>query len=294
MQAVLRVLKLRRRRVRHRHGHPRVVVLQRSHSARLAASIIAPVLLVSALITAGFAAALVTAAIAMLWVQPTRSWFDGVEPPKPYVRPGRGPEARSGSGAEAPLAERGSASALPPPRSGTALPPPSGPPSAWGLPAPRPTAGPGGPVDSGLRPMSRPRQVTTACTLTIVSSTVALGALAISLLFLTTSRATLVDEIDKELATTSYDTLTAETLADVMVVFFAVLVVWAVVAIGLAIATLRGSNVARICLVVSSFAAAVVSLVGVLVVVPLLFTAAGIVSAVLLLGPDAKAWFAGR
>ena len=64
-------------------------VLQRSHSARLAASIIAPFLLVSALVTAGFAAALVTAAIAMLWVQPTRSWFDGVEPPTLGATPGR-------------------------------------------------------------------------------------------------------------------------------------------------------------------------------------------------------------
>ncbi len=161
--------------------------------------------------------------------------------------------------------------------------------SAWNLPAPgsstaHPTA----------HPTARPRQVTIACALTVASSTIAIGALAISLLLLFTSRESLVDEIDKELASTSYDTLSAQTLADVMVGFFAVLLVWAFVAVALAIATLRGSNAARISLVVSSFLAAAVSLVGVLVVVPLLFSAAGIVAAVLLLGPDSRAWFAGR
>ncbi len=55
-------------------------VLQRSTSARLALTVIAPFMLVAGMLTSGLAAALVAAAIVMLWAQPARDWFAGRKP----------------------------------------------------------------------------------------------------------------------------------------------------------------------------------------------------------------------
>jgi hypothetical protein len=62
----------------------------------------------------------------------------------------------------------------------------------------------------------------------------------------------------------------------------------------LAVHVLRGHDGARIALVVSAICAAVTSLVGVLIVVPLLVGAACVWVAVLLLRADVARWFTGR
>src|SRR3954468_14809817 len=53
-------------------------VLKRSRSARLAVSILAVPLFVTGMVTGGFVSSLVAASCVMLWLQPSRDWFDGV------------------------------------------------------------------------------------------------------------------------------------------------------------------------------------------------------------------------
>ena len=69
-------------------------VLQRSRGARVALSLLAVPLFISGLVGGGVVAALVVAAIVMLWFQPARDWFDGVTraplpPPEPMPDPTR-------------------------------------------------------------------------------------------------------------------------------------------------------------------------------------------------------------
>lgn len=254
-----------------------VQVLKASRSARLVLSFLAPVLLISAIAPAGFSAALVVAAIVMLWVQPSRSWFAGVPAPAPVSRSRSKVSATVGADATT-----GSSPAAPPP-------PPTA--SSWGIPEPG-SSPYGGPATAAEG--ARPRQVTTACVLTIASSATVFVGIALSLVYLLTSRAELIVEIEKELATASYDQVSADAVADVAIGFFVVFLVWALLAIVLAIATLRRSDAARIALVVSSILAALVALLGVLVLLPLAITAAGVIVAVLLLGRDSRAWFASK
>ena len=294
VQSILRADELRRCRVRHGDRDPRAgTSCSRSRSSRLALSVLAPVLLVAGIVPAGFAAALVAAAVAMLWVQPTRSWFDGVEPPAAAPRSGAVGAPPPSASYPPPQPSAAETPAVPPPPSGAPAP------SSWTLPAPGAPTGPPQPGSAQPGPrarpaaaVGRPSQVTTACVVALASTAVALAGVAVSLLLLLTSRDSLVAEIDKELTSASYDAFTADTLASVMLVFFAVLLVWGVVAVFLAVATMRRSNTARIALIVSSLLSALVSLLGVLVVVPLLFTVAAIVTTVLLLSPASRAWFA--
>lgn len=58
-------------------------VLRRDRGARVALSVLAVPLLISGLFTGGFVSMMVIAAIAMLWLQPSRNWFDGLPPVEP-------------------------------------------------------------------------------------------------------------------------------------------------------------------------------------------------------------------
>lgn len=271
-------------------------VLRRSRSARLPLTLLAPVVLVAGWWSApGFTPALVAAAIVMLWVQPTKDWLDGREPARPA------PPARPVSAATAAVDPFAPPTGPPLAGPGT-MPPPQQPQSSWDLAppaAPRATsADPGATTNPYGAPsapravLERPGKVTAACIATIVSSGVAFAGLLVALLYTLGNHDDLVTEIQKELDKQSYEGVSADSFANVAVGFFVVLLVWSVVAIGLAVATMRRSNGARITLVVSAVLAAIVSLLGVLVVVPLAFTAAGVATAILLLGTDAKAWFA--
>ena len=166
--------------------------------------------------------------------------------------------------------------------------------SPYGAPA-NPYGSPTPPPPPGAGPASRPGRVTAAAVITLVASGITLAGLIASLLYITANRADFVQQVEDQLATSSaYDGLSAQTLADVSVGFLVALLVWCVAAIGLAVATLRGSGAARITLVVSAALSALVSLLGVLVVAPLLLTVASIAVVVLLLTGDSGAWFASR
>lgn len=92
-------------------------VLRRNRGARLGLTVIAFPLFVTGVVAGGFMSSLVAASIVLLWVQPSRDWFDG-KAPKPAV-----PLGRDDSGARNPF-ERpadttsGDADAAAPPQPG--------------------------------------------------------------------------------------------------------------------------------------------------------------------------------
>ncbi len=66
--------------------------LQRSRSARVALSVLAPVVATTGLVLGGLLSSAVAVAVVMLWLQPSRDWFDGVTPsPAPERRPDPAP-----------------------------------------------------------------------------------------------------------------------------------------------------------------------------------------------------------
>ncbi len=271
--------------------------LQASRSARVALSVLAPVLFVAGLTSGGLFSALVAAGVTMLWVQPARDWFDGKagEPVAP-----RAPAAAS---VAAPSHRKDSAIRTAPPPSG----------SSWDLPRPGLDAGPEDSsrttlTDPALRPGNpyggspvapergaRPGSVTAAGLIAIIMSGVAFAGLVVSVLFVVLSRADFVSQIEEQIAGNSaYDDVAASTIADVAVVFLGVLALWCLAAIVIAVAMLRGSNGARIALIVSASSSALISLLGALVIAPLVITLASVATVVLLFTGSARAWFDGR
>ncbi|WP_134766590.1 proline-rich domain-containing protein [Nocardioides sp. 1609] len=273
-------------------------VLMRARSARLALSILAPVLLVAGLSTSGFLAAVVVAAIVMLWLQPARDWFAGVAAPSEQVArrdPSKpdpfGPSTHT-STSYVPPAER----TTPAPAAVDQAPhaPHHEQPHQPAQPAHQPA-----PVYGGHRqapaPTSRPPQVVAAAVATIVTSSLVAVFVALGVLFVAGDRTAFEDEVAAEIGSNAaYEDLDPSLLADVAIGMLVVFAIWAVVAIVLAVLTLRGSNGARITLVVSAIGAALASLLGVLVVAPLLVTAACVAVAVLLLRRESAAWFTRR
>ena len=255
--------------------------LQRSRSARVVLSFLAPVLFVAGLTSGGLFSALVAAGVVMLWAQPARDWFNGKEqapqaPFEPLFRRRSKSKADPDSQPPAPAPQVGSQV-----ESQAAYNP-------YGVP---PAVG----AHKAAGPTGRPPRVTAAVVITIVASTITLAGLLLSLAFLVGSRETFLVEIEAQMAGNStYDDIAADAVATVALVFLVLLAIWCVAAIGLAIATLRGSNGARITLVVSAALSALVSLLGIVVIVPLLLTAASITTVVLLLGNDAAEWCARR
>lgn len=279
-------------------------VMQPSRSARVVLSILAPVLFVAGLTSGGLFSALVAAAVAMLWLQPARDWFNGKEP----VRDSAAAQVMSGGTpyppVVAPPSDAGASSdttSRPPP------PPPTE--SSWELPPPTQGAGPPAttadmsqqPVNPyaalaapGHDPGKRPGGVTAAAIITIVASGITFAGLAVSMIYILASRADFVDQLDDELSSNSaYEDISPETIANVAIGLLVVMAIWCLAAIVLAIATMRRSNGARIALIVSAALSALFSLLGALVIVPLVLTIASIATIVLLFTGGAGAWFAG-
>lgn len=279
-------------------------VLQRSRSARIVLTGLAPILFISGLTSGGLFSALVAAGVTMLWVQPARDWFNGKAPVRDSAAAGRLSGGTSNPPVVAPSSDPKASSAT----SGAPPPPPSS--ASWDQPHPGQPARSGATMtDTSKEPANlygaptspdpgarkRPGNVTAAALTTVVASGLAFAGLVVSLLYLLSSRADFLDQIDEQLATNSaYKDISADTIADVAVVFLVVLAVWCLVAIGLAIVTMRGSNAARIALVVSASLSALISLLGALMIVPLVLTIASIATVVLLFTGGAGEWFASR
>lgn len=252
-------------------------VLQRDRSARVALSVLAPIALVAGIAVADFIPAILAVAVVLLWRSPTRDWFDGKVAPKPEPRPARRPDPVAAAVQPQATGSDAPSSAAAPVWPGAAAYPP--------------------PPDATVRPSSRPATVLTAAIMTIATSTIVLLALVAAVFLVADDRASFESDVADEMGSQqAYQDLDVDpaVIVDVFIGLIVVFAVWALVAIVLAVMTLRGSNGARITLVVSAIVAALASLLGVLVVVPLLVTAVCVAVAVLLLRRDAAAWFTKR
>lgn len=262
-------------------------VLQRDRSARIALSVLAPIALVAGIAVADFIPAILAVAVVLLWRSPTRDWFDGKVVPRPEPRSARPDPVAAAASART----TGSGDTAPTTPAAPAT--PGGAPVWPGAAAYPPPAG----ATTALRPAARPGTVLTAAVMTIVTSSVVLLALVGAMFFVAGDRASFESEVSDEMGSQqAYQDVDVDpaVIVDVFIGLLVVFAVWALVAIVLAVMTMRGSNGARITLVVSAIGAALASLIGVLVVVPLLVTAVCVAVAVLLLRRDAAAWFTTR
>jgi hypothetical protein len=251
-------------------------VLQRSKGARIALTALAAPLFVTGLASGGIAAAVVTAAIAMLWFQPARDWFDGISRPTAVPR-------------QVPPVPRQAPPAPPsPPVAGRDplldLPPPTGPPVH-----PAPYAAARQPA-TGV-PARRPSAVAWACILTWVSSATTLVVLGVTVAALAADP-DMIEDARRQNADLANAGLTDTVLRNAVYATSAVVILWSLVAVLLAVLAWRRSRWAAIALVVSAGLAGglcLLTLVGSFVLlVPLAACAATVA---LLLRPEARAWF---
>lgn len=238
-------------------------VLRRSRSARVALSVLALPLFVCGMVTGGFLSSVVAAASLMLWLQPSRDWFDGVT-------------------REAPTAPT-----TPPPPVATG---PDRPHPGFGQVAPpRPSA----PLPGvGTDPQARPAAVAWACVLTWTCSVLAIVMMLVSVVALVADSGLVLDELNRQNPELAAQGVTEQLLRTVTYVMAAVVVIWSAAAILLAALVWRRSDRARRVLVVSASAAGVCLLLSTLgqflLVLPL---AACVVTLALLVRPDVRAWF---
>lgn len=252
-------------------------VFQRSPSARIVLSVLAPLMLLAALATEVVIAIMAVFGIALLWAQPTRDWYAG----RPWVqrydarRAARVADLRSGSPTLPPA---------PAPTPGQPQLPPMAPVPGFRLPAERPAV------------VRRPGALVAACLLTWVLSTVVAVGLAFTAVVVGANR----EEYFADLKDQQPDLVASSDLtADTLVVYFAVVVVglvlWALFAIVLAVVAFLGQNWARITLAVSGVCAALLSLVMALSGPPLVVVTLTLATGTwLLLRPEVAQWYRSR
>lgn len=238
--------------------------LQRNKAARVALTVLAVPLFLTGMAGGGFASAVVSAAIVMLWFQPARDWFDGrTRPTVPALRETPGPRD--------PLLD------LPPPSA-----PPLHPTPYAGSPAPRATAA------------ARPPAVTWACILTWLFSFPAALLFAATVVVIAADPDQLVAEMQRqnpELA----DQLTESATRTAVYVIAGGVVAWSLAAAVVAVLVWRRVPWATVALMASAGAASLFCLVCVLasfvLVIPMAACAAALA---LLLRPESRAWFSRR
>jgi hypothetical protein len=252
-------------------------VLRRSKGARIALTVLAGPLFVAGLVQqGGFASAMVTAAILMLWFQPARDWFDGITreapaSPRPLPdRPFDGTEPASGRDA---LLDH---------------PPPTAPPL-------HPTPYAAGPAPHSARVGRRPGAVRWACVVTWSFSTCAALLFAATIVSMVADSQPLIDELQRQDPDLAARGMSDGELEAVLYAVSAGMLVWAAAAIVLAVLVWRRVRWAAIALRISAGAAAALSVIGVVsslaFAVPVAACAAVLA---LLLRPEARAWLSDR
>lgn len=258
-------------------------VLRRSRSARVGLAVLALPLFVSGMAAGGFLPAVVVAATAMLWFQPSRDWFDGVVR-RPAV------EAATSTAATEDPPESPAGPPVPPPSTeprpmagfGTA---PVGYAPAVAPPGPHPFDRPGG----------RPARLLWACILTWTVCGLAIAVMALSVLVLLAAPDVVFDEMHRQNPDLASEGLTDSEIRSATFVLAAFVLVWGSAAVLFAVQAFRRVGWARLALLVSAAVAGVVCLVGsvfnLLLALPLV---ACLVTVALLLQPDVRAWFRSR
>jgi hypothetical protein len=251
-------------------------VLRRNRSARLGVTVVAVPLFLTGMVTGGFLSSVVAASALLLWLEPSRNWFDGVRPP---TAPERSADGRQTS----------SPQASPPPPTPREQTPPT-------APGPHPGFGtaPAVPVPVGTRPPERrPAAVMWACVLTWVLSGMAALMMGLSALVIALEPQLVFDELRRQNPDLSTQGVTEGAVQVATYVTAGVTIVWALVATVLAVLVVRRVVWARIGLLASAAGAGgaclVASLGSVLMVVPAFGCA---VAFSLLLRPEVRAWFA--
>ena len=241
-------------------------VLKGSKGARLALAILALPLLATGLATGGIVSSLVVAAAVMLWVQPSRNWFEGRPPPSPPAMPAL-PDA------SAPVA-------APSPEAG-AQPPPTAVPVFTQPPQPRQPA--------------RPMAVVWACVLTWACCALVLVGLGATVLVLLIAPDLLFDELHRQNPDIADQGLSDGDIEVASYITAGLFIPWALVASGFAVQAFRRVAWGRRALIVSAGAAGALSLVGMfastIMVVPFV---AAVVTVALLSRPEVRAWYAAQ
>ena len=142
----------------------------------------------------------------------------------------------------------------------------------------------------GRDPNRRPATVTAAAVITLVCAGLTGLLVLLSLAFLGTMRGDVLNEIEES---PGFDEvgISADDLVGLVLVMFVVLAVWCLIACVLAIFVLRGSEGARITLVVSAAVSAVFSLIAIGSGVSVITLVAGVAVIVLLFTGGASEWF---
>lgn len=235
-------------------------VMRRSRSARLVLSILAVPLFLAGMVTGGFAPAVVAASALMLWLQPARDWFSGVQTPAAGAPPVRPP----------------------------AMPVTSAPPSVTHSPVGTPPA-----EAAPYAGAPRPSGVIWACVLTWVFAGLTALLTGASAVALAVDRDLLLDEVHRQNPDLADQGVTDTMLVSATYVMVAAIVLWCLAAAAVAVLVMRRMEWARIVLITSTAMVVALtlaaSLLGVfLLVVPLLGAVATIA---LLLRPESAAWF---
>jgi hypothetical protein len=291
--------------------------LQRSRGARVGLTVLAVPLFVCGLVTGGFVAAVVVAAVATLWLRPARLWFDGRPahggpPSHPSLAPRvPAPPTQEQTSQERPRHEQPHSDqphheqqqAAPPveqpaPQQ-TPWPPSQLPPSQqqWGPPpvwAPPPTsaydAWPGQQVASA-RLGRRPAALVAACVVTWVVSGLVLLALLGSIVVLATDSAYVLDGMHRQNPTLAEQGMSDHAIVVTAFVMCGLFALWALAVVVVAAFCLLGRRWAWYALVVSSGALAAFSVLGAIASLLMLVPLAGSVAVlVLLLRPEVRAW----
>lgn len=279
--------------------------LRRSTSARLALSLLAPLILIGGFATAGFFAPLVAAGIVLLWMTPTRDWFAG----RPWSVPSR-PSDRRGQGSERDRAQgpdRPDPFAAPPREPAPTVPAdattPSRPaPLAPGTVMPgrgsdevhavaNPYLGPGGSTAAPRAGERRPPALIWACSIVWVSTLLVAGGLLLVTLAVAIGGQDLWTEFERQQGPLEDLGVTQDQISVAVYALTAIAVPWCVAAAAIAVVAFLGKHWARITLAVSSASAGALMLVMALAN-PLLvvLAAACAVTTWLLLRRDVASW----
>jgi hypothetical protein len=257
--------------------------LRRSRSARLALTILAVPLLVCGLLTQDLASAGVAAAVGTLWFGPCRTWFDDASPASP----------RPAGARPFPTPTRGGTPPGPPPSSRpSAAAPPTTSPTAplW---APPPTSAYDARRDVHER--GRPTALLWACALTWACASLSVVVLIGSVVVLATDSRTVLDAMHEQNPELARQGVSDHLVITVGYITCGAFLVWSLVALALALLLFRGRRWAWYALTISTSAAAVVCLIGVIgsvvVLVPL---AATVATLACLVRPEVRAWLVSR
>ena len=271
--------------------------LKRSTSARLAITLLTPLLVVGAFATAsGFSGSLVLLGIVMLWLRPTRDWYAG----RPWTTQTAG-SAQRRPDPFAPTSQPRPVDAAPP----TPEPPPPTPEpepapgpgpvqpgpfvGEYGAPAPTPATSPSPEVRA-----KRPGALIAACVTVWASCALVAGFMLLFSLVMTVARDEFFEELQRQ-QPDDVQGITAAQLATGTYLATAFIVLWCVAATVLAMLAFRRLQWARVALVTCAGVAGLVLLAATFISPPVgVLLVASLVTVWLLLRADVTAWFMPR